>query len=46
MVNQMGQFSPNIAHISKPLRELLSTKNAWMWTVAQEESFNKLRKEL
>ena len=41
MVNQMGKFSPNIVHISKPLRELLSTKNAWTWTVAQEESFNK-----
>ena len=46
MVNQMENFSPNIAHISKPLRELLSTKNAWMWTVAQEESFNKLNEEL
>ena len=42
MVNQMGKFSPNIVHISKPLRELLSTKNAWTWTVAQKESFNKL----
>ena len=46
MVNQMGKFSPNIVHISKPLRELLSTKNAWTWTVAQEESFNKLKEEL
>ena len=31
MVNQMTKFSPNIAHISKPLRELLSTKNSWSW---------------
>ena len=46
MVNQINKFSPNIAHISKPLRELLSTKNAWMWTVAQEESFNKLKEVL
>ena len=46
MVNQMTKFSPNIAHISKPLRELLSTRNAWMWTATQEESFNKLKKEI
>ena len=35
MVNQMSKFSPNIAHISKPLRELLSTKNLWIWEVSQ-----------
>ena len=29
MVNQITKFSPNIVHISKPLRELLSTRNAW-----------------
>ena len=27
MVNQLGKFSPNIAELSKPLRELLSNKN-------------------
>jgi len=26
MVNQMCKFSPNVARISKPLRELLSSK--------------------
>ena len=26
MVNQMGKFSPKIAEISEPLRELLSVK--------------------
>ena len=46
MVNQMDKFSPNIAHISKPLRELLSTKNTWTWISAQEESFNKPKEEL
>ena len=46
MVNQMGKFSPNIAQISKPLRELLSTKNAWIWGAAQEDSFNKLKEEI
>ena len=29
MINQMNKFSPNISHISKPLRELLSSKISW-----------------
>ena len=45
-INQMSKFSPNIAHISKPLRELLSTKSAWTWSSAQEESFKKVKEEL
>ena len=28
MVNQLGKFSPNIAEFTKPLRDLLSTKNS------------------
>ena len=46
MVNQMTKFSPNIAHLSKPLWELLSTKNVWTWTDTQEESFNKLKEDI
>ena len=46
MVNQMSKFSPNIAQISKPLRELLSSKNSWNWTANQEDSFIKLKKEI
>ena len=46
MVNQMSKFSPNIAQISKPLRELLSSKNAWIWTASQEGSFIKLKQEI
>ena len=47
MVNQMGKFSPNLAEKSKPLRELLSTKNDWIqWNSAHKESFNKVKKEL
>ena len=42
MVNQMSKFSPNIAHISKPLREPLSTKRGWTWSSPQDESFKKL----
>ena len=44
MVNQMTKFSPNIAQISKPLRE--SSKNARSWEATQENSFSKLKAEI
>ena len=46
MVNQLGKFSPNIAELSKPLRELLSAKKAWLWTPTKYEAFTNLKKEL
>ena len=46
MVNQLGKFSPNVAELSKPLRELLSNKKAWLWTPAQDEAFARLKQEL
>ena len=46
MVNQISKLSPNIAQISKPLRELLSSKNSWNWIANQEDSFIKLKKEI
>ena len=46
MINQMSKFSPNITEISKPLRELLSSKNKWTWTASQEESFIRLKQEI
>ena len=36
MANQLGKFSPTLAEVSQPLRELLSTKRAWVWTSSQE----------
>ena len=46
MVNQLGKFSPNIADLTQPLRELLSTKNAWLWGPEQEEAFARVKSEL
>ena len=46
MVNQMGKFSPNIAQMSKPLRDLLSIKRAWLWGPEQDRAFNALKAEL
>uniref|UniRef100_A0A1X7TIF7 Reverse transcriptase domain-containing protein n=1 Tax=Amphimedon queenslandica TaxID=400682 RepID=A0A1X7TIF7_AMPQE len=31
MVNQLGKFTPHLLELAQPLRELLSTKNAWIW---------------
>ena len=31
MVNQLSKFSPNLAEITQPMRELLVKENAWLW---------------
>lgn len=46
MVNQLGKFSPQIASLSKPLRELLSTKRSWLWGPDQEAAFVKVKEEM
>ncbi|KAL5463805.1 hypothetical protein EMCRGX_G032740 [Ephydatia muelleri] len=37
MVNQLGKFSPNLAQITQPLRELLKKAHIWQWTEAQQQ---------
>ena len=46
MVNQLGKFSPRIAELSQPLRELLSTKQSWVWGSSQEQAFAQIKVEL
>ena len=46
MVNQLGKFSKNLAEISRPLRELLSKRNAWVWGPAQDKAFARIKAEL
>ena len=46
MANQLGKFTSRLATITQPLRELLSKKNSWSWTVSQEEAFNATKQEL
>ena len=43
MLNQMIKFVPNLANITKPLRDLLSAKNQWAWGQSQEEAFNRAK---
>ena len=38
MVNQLRKFQAQIAELSKPLRDLLSSKNYWLWSDAHTTS--------
>ena len=46
MVTQLGKFTPNLAQISQPLRELLGATKAWRWGQPQEEAFARITIEL
>ena len=46
MANQLGKFSPNLAQLTQPLRELLSKSRAWQWGPEQEKAFSLVKTEL
>ena len=46
MVHQMSKFAPHLADKAKPLRDLVSPKNQWVWTETQQQAFNKIKQEL
>ncbi|XP_041636000.1 uncharacterized mitochondrial protein AtMg00860-like [Cheilinus undulatus] len=46
MVNQLGKFIPQLAEKDKPLRDLLSKKNCWVWETDQARAFETLKKAL
>ena len=46
MANQLGKFTPNLAEISKPLRELLGKSRVWTWGPAQSAAFKQVQEEL
>ena len=43
LANQLASFLPNLAHVTQPLRDLLRKNTAYVWTQAQEESFQELK---
>ena len=43
MVNHVAKFAPNLAEVSKPLRDLLKKDSEWIWGPDQEEAFKKLK---
>ena len=46
MVNQLGKFTPNLAQLSQPLRELLGKNTTWVWGPSQSEAFSLVKEEL
>ena len=45
MANQLGKFTPNLAELTKPLRELLGKSRAWTWGPAQSAAFKQVQEE-
>ena len=46
IVNQLSKFSPNLANITYPMRELLVKENAWLWGEPQQSSFERVKEIL
>ena len=46
MTNQLSKFSPDLASKTKPLHDLLSTKNQWVWGPSQQKAFTETKDEL
>ena len=44
MANQL--FTPNLAEISKPLRDLLSKNAQWCWNQPQQNAFDGIKQTL
>ena len=44
MINKLGKFTPYLAELTKPLRELLSNKRTWIWGPDQETAFLEIKK--
>ena len=46
MVNQLGKFTPRIAELSQPLRELLTKNSIWTWGPSQAKAFQSIKEVL
>ena len=44
MVKQLEKFVPHLAEKTKPIRNLLSTKNEFLWAPTQQGAFERLKK--
>lgn len=43
IVNYVRKFSPNIAELTDPIRDLLKADKNWMWDCAQQTVFEKVK---
>ena len=46
MVNQLGKFTPRLAELTYPLRELLGKRNLWRRESPQNVAFSQIKEEL
>ena len=46
MANQLDNFCPHLATLTKPLRELLSKRNSWFWSSIHNKAFEEVKTEL
>ena len=46
MVNQLSKFQPQVAELTKPLRDLQSSKNQWRWGYTQQQAFADIKASL
>ena len=46
MVYKSGRYIPRLAELTHPLRELLSKKNAWVWSPHHQHAFNAIKEKL
>ena len=46
MANQLSKFIPNLADISKPLRNLLAKDKSWCWDHTQRQAFANIKEAL
>ena len=43
MAQYLSRFSPDLAKVSEPLRDLLSKKNVWNWEDSHTKAFNEVK---
>ena len=43
LANQLGNFIPDLAHVTLPMRALLKSSSAWQWLHEQQRSFEKTK---
>ena len=46
MCNHLSKFSLDLVETTKPLRDLLSKKNTWVWDEAHKKSFQDVKSKL
>ena len=46
MATQLSKFCPQLSEQAKPIRDLLSAKNEWLWGEPQQKSFDSIKMQL